>query len=459
MAKLALAAGIAAYNIISAPGDGDSDYIKFLKKGSAVGFHYDKRDSAPSLEDIRAAQESIMTTFEAFKQKNDERLDEIAKKGSEDVVAREHVERIETELVALKEIRDELDKLQKRLARPGGTREGGQEFTQDQVEHRNAFLTFIRNPDDHSAKAALEDIQKRAVQTTTDTAGGFAVPEIISARVERELAEISPLRNIVDVQQAGSKDFKILVDVRGLAYAWVGETTARTDKATPLLEEVAPTFGTIYSYPKATEESMDDMFFNVETWLVNSILEGFAAGEENAIVNGDGTNKPTGILNGTPVATADGARAFGVLQYIASGNAALVNDPDTFVDVIQSIKKGYRTNGMWLMNKLTAGVSMKLKDGDGNYLWSMGNIANQTPDRLWGYPVVESEEMPDIAANAFPIAFGDFSAGYILADLVGFRLTRDEITEPGYVKWYARRRLGGKVKKSEAIKLIKVATT
>jgi HK97 family phage major capsid protein len=264
----------------------------------------------------------------------------------------------------------------------------------------------------------------------------------------------------------GTKDYKELVNRRGTAYGWAGETDTRSETGTPTLAEIAPTFGTLYAYPKATEESLQDMFFDVESWLSGEIVEAFAAGEENAIVLGNGTNKPTGFLAGTPVSTDDSSRAFGVLQYIATGVAAnwkvwaagTASQLDTFNQTIYSLKKGYRANARWLMNKAIAGDVMLFKDGDSNYMWQQSVLEGQ-PDRLLGYAVSESEEMPDKAANAFSVAFGDFKAGYTLADLAGIRITRDDITTPGYVKWYARRRLGGKIRKSEAIKLIKFAVT
>lgn len=430
-----------------------------------------EHDSEPSLAEIKANQDAILSTFEQFKEKNDARIEEIEKRGAEDPVAREQVEKITEEIKGLKEIREKLEKLMKQAARPGGAGDDKERFTAEQIEHRDAFLNYVRHPDDERARVAVQEAERKAVSTTTDATGGSAVPEIISRRIERELAEISPLRQIVDVQRAGSKDFKILVDRRGATYGWVGETDTRNETGTPTLAEVAPTFGMIYAYPKATEESLDDMFFNVEQWLVNAIVEGFAEGEEAAIVSGNGTKKPTGFLNGTPVSTGDNdspARAFGTLQYVPTGFASTFGgsrvdsppgDPaDVFLSTIYQLKKGYRANARWLMNKSAAGTIMKFKDADGDYLWRPGMQMGQ-PDRIFGYPVSESEQMPDIAANAFPVAFGDFRAGYVLCDLVGFRLTRDEITTPGYIKWYARRRLGGKVKKDESIKLIKCAAS
>lgn len=440
----------------------NNHYAAFLARAAAGSLAYHTRDAAPSLMELKEAQDGIMQAFDAFMKKNDERLKELAEKGSADPLLTEQMDRMTTEINELKEVGKAFEKFKAMMARPGG---GGdpleKNYTPEQIEHRQKFLDFLRHPDDEQAKAHLQEIQKRAVSTTSDGAGGYAVPEIISRMLEEELTEIASMRGIVRVVEAGSKDYKELVDVKGTTYGWVGETDARPETNTGALEEVAPTFGTIYAYPKATEESLDDIFFNVEQWIINSALEAFEQGEENAIINGNGTKKPTGFLNGTPTAQKDGTRNFGVLQYVPGGHASLLNDAsaDKLILLVQSLKKGYRARARWMLNKLTVGTIMTLKDGDGNYLWKMGDIRNGQPDRIHGYPVTESEEMPDVAANAFPIAFGDFYAGYVLVPLVGLRITRDEVTTPGYIKWYVRRRLGGNVAKSEAIKLIKVAAS
>lgn len=436
----------------------------------AGGLQLERRDE-PTVGDLKKTIDGIGVAVEAMRKKNDEKLADLEKRGAADAVTTEELKKIQAEVTELRTMREEIEKLRTKSGRPGGkTGEDGP--SKEQREHRHAFLGMLRNPNsqEHRAKLAeaeracikaqqTDDVEQRAIDTTAPGTGGYAVPEQISTTLEKNLLQISPLRDIVDVVQAGSKDYKQLVDVNGTAYAWVGETGTRSATATPSLEEVAPTFGMIYAYPTATEESLSDMFFDVEAWLQSSMADAFASGEENAIVNGNGTNKPTGFLTGTPVVTADATRAFGVLQMVKTGQAAdwkATTPFDTFMQTIYTLKKGYRANARWLMNKATAGEAMLFKDLDNNYMWQMSVLEGQ-PDRLMGYPVSESEEMPDKAANAFPVAFGDFKAGYLLCDLVGLRITRDEITVPGYVKWYVRRRLGGKIKKSEAIKLIKVA--
>jgi HK97 family phage major capsid protein len=329
----------------------------------------------------------------------------------------------------------------------------------------------MRSPRDSKAAAALQDLQHKAVYSTGtggDAAGGYAVPEQIAAGIDRILMDISPMRQVANVVTASSKDFKVLVDTRGTSTGWVGEKGTRSETNTPQLAEVAPNFGTLYAYTQATEESLQDIFFNVEAWLTSSVGEQMAKAEGDAFTDGDGSNKPTGFLAGTKVATSDATRTFGQLQYIPTGKAGTfgtisttspVHYPaDCLFDTIHALKAGYRANSRWMMNKATLGVLRKLKDSEGNYIWVPG-MEMGAASSLLGFPVVESEEMADIGANTYPVAFGDFRAGYLICDLVGMRMTVDEVTTPGYIKFYLRRRVGGKLLKDEAIKLIKCAAS
>lgn len=435
------------------------NFMAFTARLALMGSAYETKDSPPTMAEINEGQKTMMVAFEAFKKSNDARIDELEKKGSVDPVTAAEFKAVSD---GLAEAREELKTLAKAKARPGGDGEKdryGKLITADQAEHSKAFEEFLRAPDDHEKAKAVLSIQKKQVATLTDGAGGYAVPEVLARRIEREVSEASDLTQIVDTVMTGSKDYKELVDVRGATYAWAGEGDTRTATDTPNLDEVVPTFGMLYAYPTATEESMDDIFFNVGNWLANSATEAFVEGIENAIIGGNGVKKPTGFMNGLKTDEKDGNRAFGTLQYLATGTAdGYGSDPaDTMVNLIQELKKKYRRRARWLMTKRTVGDVMTFKDGDGNYLWKMGDIKSGQPDRLLGYGITESEEMPDKAADAFPIAFGDFKAGYMFNPLVGLRITRDEITQPGFIKWYIRRRVGGTLKMSEAIKLLRIA--
>jgi HK97 family phage major capsid protein len=212
--------------------------------------------------------------------------------------------------------------------------------------------------------------------------------------------------------------------------------------------------------PQATEESLDDLFFNVEDWLVTSVRDAFDQGEGAAFISGNGTKKPTGFLAGpAPVVTGDATRAFGTLQYVASGQAAaLPTSLDVMNDLVYSLRARYRNNARWVMNKSVLSALRKYKDTTNQYLWQPSVQAGQ-PSTFMGYAVSEMEDMPAVAANAFPIAFGDFNEGYLIADLVGLRITRDDITTPGYIKFYVRKRVGGRLRNTQAIKVLRISAT
>lgn len=426
------------------------------------------------LTNIAETIEKIGATFNEYKSANDERLKQIEAKGVADPVTDAKMKKLDDELNGLTKLKAELEKLATRASRPGGGSDAAS--TPEMREYRAALNGWIRRSRDpesagdlYRAGKALEaraavgnDMERRAAQviTSTGSAGGFALPEEIAREIDRLSVDISPIRQIAKVVTVGSPDYKELIDVGGAAFEWVGENGTRSQTNTPDLAEVAPTFGMASARPRATEESLDDLFFNVESWLIESVAEAMAAGEGAAFVNGNGTNRPTGFLAGpTPVATADASRAFGTLQYTPSGGAAaLPTSADVYYNLIYSLRARYRANARWVTSKAVLAELRKLKDTTNNYLWQPSLVAGQ-PEMLMGYPVTEAEDMPAVAANAFPIAFGDFQQGYLVADRVGLRITRDDITLPGFVQFYVRKRVGGRLRNTQAIKLLKCATS
>lgn len=453
------------------------DFAAFRARLMAAGGRYETRDADPGK--LADAIDKIGQGFAEYKKTNDERLEQIAKKGAPDVVTEEKLARIDAVLNDLAELKKQVEQVETRAARPGGSgdrKDGGQESVEAR-NYRRLFLRWIRSPSDPQAQMDLraaqkaiqtkaggdDDFETRATQAVTSSgaAGGFALPEIIERQIARLSVDISPIRQISTVRTVGSSDYKELFDTNGAAFEWVAEAGTRSQTNTPNLAEVAPTMGTASAKPQASEESLDDLFFNVEDWLIMSAAEAIAQGEGVAFVSGDGSNKPTGFLAGpTPVTTTDASRAFGTLQYVFSGQAAaLPTTPDTFYDLVYSLRARYRANARWVTSKLVLSSLRKYKEATTNaYMWQPGLSANQ-PDMFMGYPITEAEDMPAPGANTFPLAFGDFREGYLVVDRVGMRMTRDEITTPGFVKFYIRKRVGGKLRNTQAIKLLKCATS
>jgi HK97 family phage major capsid protein len=452
---------------------------RLLAAGALVAL-YERRDT-PTIASVADALDKIGGAFEEYKKTNDQRIEALkAGKGTADLDAK--LARIDAAIDGLNEAKSRLEKVETKLARPGalGGKSDGERPSAEAEAYKSAFLSWVRNPSDPERRTALQlrarelrkvetraggdddGFETRATQTVTSTgsAGGFALPEVIERAIARLSVDISPIRQISTVRTVGSPDYKELFDVNGAAFEWVGEAGTRNQTNTPDLAEVAPTFGMASAKPQASEESLDDLFFDVENWLISSAAEAIAQGEGAAFVAGSGTNRPTGFLAGpAPLATADGARAFGTLQYIPSGQAAaLPTSVDVFYDLIYSLRARYRANARWVTSKLVLAAMRKYKDTTNAYLWQPSLVAGQ-PDTFMGYGITEAEDMPVVAANAFPVAFGDFREGYLIADRVGMRMTRDEITTPGFVKFYIRKRVGGRLRNTQAIKLLKIATT
>jgi HK97 family phage major capsid protein len=430
---------------------------------------------APDAGEMAKTIEKIATGFEEYKRTNDERLADLAKKGAVDPVTDDKLKKLDAHLDALTDLKKRLEQVETRSARPGQSGERGERVLPEQTEYKSAFFDWIRNPTAldrqqrmHTARATLEakakagGMEQRAAQvvTSTGSAGGFALPEEIESTIARLSRDISPIRQIATVRTVSTPDYKELFDIGGAAFEWVGEGGTRSQTNTPDLAEVVPTMGMASARPRASEESLDDLFFDVEGWLSTSVAEAIAAGEGAAFVSGDGTNKPTGFLAGpTPVVTADSSRAFGTLQYIASGQAsAMPTTADIFYDLIHALRARYRANARWVTSKAVLSSLRKYKDTTNQYLWQPSLSAGQ-PETFMGYGITEAEDMPAVGANTFPLAIGDFREGYLIVDRVGMRVTRDEITLPGFVQWYVRRRVGGRLRNTQAIKLLKIAST
>jgi HK97 family phage major capsid protein len=306
-------------------------------------------------------------------------------------------------------------------------------------------------------KGVESGLEVKALGSSADAIGGYAVPREIDQAIAETLVAISPIRAIANVVKVGSANYRKLVATGGTPSGWVGFEAARPETGTPTFSEIVPASGDLYANPAASQHMLDDAMFDVEKWLANEIATEFARAEGQAFVKGTGASQPLGFLSSPSAATLDGARAMGTLQFLGTGTSAAFpasNPQDKLVDLVQSLRQPYRQGACFVMNSSTASVIRKFKTTDGQFIWSPGMIAG-APSSLLGYPVIEAEDMPDIAANSLSIAFGNFKQGYTIAERNATTILRDPYTHKPYVHFYASKRIGGQVTNSEAIKLLK----
>ena len=390
----------------------------------------------------------MMRAFEAFKETNDERL---ARRDA-DVVLEEKLARINATIDAQGR---RLDEIALKAARPALGAERSAARGEAALEHKAAFEAYVRAGE----AGGLRALEAKAMSIGSNADGGYLVPPEIETAIGERLTAISPIRGIAGVRTISSNVYKKPFMTAGPAVGWVGETDARPQTATPTLDELSFPAMELYAMPAATATLLEDSAVNLDQWIAQEVEQVFAAQEGTAFVTGDGNNKPKGFL---AYSTVDNASwTWGNIGYVAAGAAGAFpasNPSDVLIDLVYAMKAGYRQNGVFVMNRKTQSVVRKFKDSTGNYLWQPPATAGGKAS-LMSFPLIEAEDMPDIAADSLSIAFGDFARGYLIVDRAGVTVLRDPYSAKPYVLFYTTKRVGGGVQDFDAIKVLKFAAS
>ena len=380
----------------------------------------------------------FMHDFEAFKRANDARLDEIERRGSADIVTEEKVERLNRALDGAKAA---LDRAALERARP--PLEAGRPEAVD--EYQEAFAAYVKRG------------EEKALSVGVPGDGGYLVPAETESEILTRLAAISPIRALASVRQVSTGSYKKPVTLTGPVAAWVAETASRPQTTSQTIDLLDFPTAELYAQPAATQAFLDDAAVDVGQWIADEVNAAFAEQETAAFVAGNGTSKPRGFLDYDKVAEASWAwEKIGFVKTGAAGDWPAANESDVLIDLVYTLKAGYRQNASWVMNRRSQAAIRKLRDADGNHIWQPATSPGGRPTLL-GFPLVEAEDMPDIAADATPIAFGDFRRGYLVVDRQGVNILRDPYSAKPYVLFYTTKRVGGGVQDFAAIKLLRFA--
>lgn len=339
-------------------------------------------------------------------------------------------------------LQDQIDRILTALNR---SRRGqhDQDEKGEATQEQKAFMRFLRHGRD-----ALPAEEQKMLLSAPDPSGGYLAPSATMNEVIRVLRESSPLRRLARGVETGAGEIEVPRQTSSTTAGWVGEIEQRP--------ETDMTFGgvsiplhEIACFIDVSNKLLDDTAFKIEEFMYADFGETFAAVEAAAFLTGNGVKKPSGILQADDLVT------------VPSGSGSAVTG-DGLISLVYKLKPSYRRNSSWLMNNNTAAAVRKLKSTDGNYLWNQERliIAGQ-PETLLGYPVEIDDNMPDIASNALPILFGNWSrAYYIVNKPTGFTVLRDPYTRAGVgqVRFHARLRVGGALVRSEALAAQKVSS-
>jgi HK97 family phage major capsid protein len=323
----------------------------------------------------------------------------------------------------------------------------------EEAPHQKAFAAYLRSGDDDGLRGL--DIEGKAMSSAVAADGGYLVDPQTSDIIRSTLSSTASIRAVANVVQVEATSYDVLVDHADMGAGWATETDPASETGTPQIDRISIPLHELSALPKASQRLLDDSAFDIEGWLATRIADKFARSEAAAFVDGDGIDKPEGFLTASSVDNA--GWSWGSLGYVATGadgDFDAANPADAIIDLVYALGAEYRANGTFVMNSKTAGAVRKLKDADGRFLWSDGLTAGE-PARLMGYPVLIAEDMPDIGSNAMAIAFGDFAAGYTVAERPDLRVLRDPFSAKPHVLFYATKRVGGAISDYAAIKLLK----
>ncbi|MCB5409151.1 phage major capsid protein [Pseudogemmobacter faecipullorum] len=333
----------------------------------------------------------------------------------------------EIDLKAFNAVLSRLDKLEAK-----GQRLGAPAIVQG-VEDRKAFVSFLQSG----------QIDQKALTVAADAPAYVLAPEETSGEFIRNLVEFSPIRAIADVRSTGSHTI-LLPKRTGITNAvWVGETATRT-ASEPTFVQMQIEVKEIATHVDLSLRMLEDSG-NVEAEVRLALAEDFGAKEALSFVKGSTAVEPTGFMTAAGIAETN------------NGHATVLS-AEALISLMYAMPATYRSRGAWVMNGSTLAAIRKLKDGNGNFLWQPSYQAGQ-PETILGCAVVEAIDMPDIAAAATPIIFGDFKAGYRIYDRVSLDVLPDLLTQrtTGLARFHARRRVGAGVVRTDVFRKLKMS--
>ncbi len=389
--------------------------------------------------------------WEVFKKTNDARLKAIEEKGHAPVELDAKLSKINE---AMEEMRKNMVEVEKKAGRPKAS--DSETPNEDQVAHRKAFGQFLRK----GSVDGLAELQQKAMNSGSDPDGGYLVLPEMDRAIDRVATVTCSMYRLANVVTIGTKQYQKMVKKSGMAMRRVDEGATGGETTEPQYAKMLIDVFPAEVEPWIHNETLDDAFIDLESDLAMEAAIGFTEGAGAEFITGDGVGKARGIAAYSNVANS--SYSWGNVGYIASGKSAAfasIAPGDKLISLQHSLRAAYRPNAVWLTNDATLGIIRQMKDGSGNYYLWQPDPAGGFGGRILGHNVEVDDNLADIAAGSFSLAFGDFKRAYTIVNRAGTSLIRDNITQKGVTKFNFRRRFGAGITNFEALKLMKFATS
>lgn len=386
-----------------------------------------------------ASIEALATLFEEFKATHQQQLTSKV----DDTLLDQKLEAISAEMSNIEAA------LSEKIAAGAVAVSGVGDIAATSPEYVKGFKAYMRKGIDLAPEITA------AVDIGTPADGGYFAPVEWDRTVTEKLKQLSPIRANAQVIQISTNGFSRVYSDGIVGSGWVGETAARPATTTPGLTTLAFNTGEIYANPQITQIALDDVAIDLEQWIADEVDREFAIQENIAFLSGNGTNKPTGILNYVTGGANAATHPFGAITGATVAGAAAVTT-DEMLDLIYSLPSERNGNAKFYLNRASLGKIRKLKDTTNNYIWQPTFQAGE-PSTLAGYPVIEVPGMPAMTTGLVSVLFGDMAATYLVIDRIGLRVLRDPYTNKPFVGFYTTKRVGGGVQNPEYMRYIKQA--
>ena len=408
---------------------------------------------------------NLNASFEEFQAELAAKDKELAKR-FDDVVTTEKIDRIQA---SMNEMQAAVDAANAAADQANATLAGIQlgagdvraNLTEEQRRYSASFEEyFVNGGGEQEMQAMIKAGEIRAAASVgTDADGGYTAPIEWDRTITDKLKEVSEMREYASVRSVSGQGFSKLFSTGGTDAGWVGETDNRPETNTSTLVPYAFAFGEIYANPAATRHILEDSEIDFAAWMADEVEDAFAEQEGQAFIDGDGVNKPKGILKFTQAdetaLSAQLRHPLGHIKEINTGIAAAVSF-DGLKDLTNDLPKKRSAGAAFYANRQTFGEYQKIKDGNGNYIWQPSAAAGQ-PATLLGFAAKELSGLPDVAADAIPLMFGNMERTYRIFDRTGINVLRDPYTKKGYILFYTTKRVGGGLWNPEWMRYHKVA--
>ena len=193
----------------------------------------------------------------------------------------------------------------------------------------------------------------------------------------------------------------------GVQAYWAAEAAAAT-ASKPKFRQIELTLKKLMALCYVTDELLSDVGA-LNSLVADSVVKELAYKLDDAILNGDGDGKPTGILTGAGL----------VSVAKDTGQAAATITKTNLFNMRSRLWAGARANAIWLVNQSVEPQLFGLTLGDNGVYFPQGSFANQPSDLLMGKPVIACEQSK-VLGTVGDIVLADFSE-YMLIEKGGIK--------------------------------------